>query len=103
MMPHEWCQQSNRCWLHSLFSHTGFTDLPQFRLGQLVEMPWVDDETEELRIDRGVIVGFTIAAPARWNKPGWIYFVRRTENQSSPWLSPNHVEEVLESELREVS
>lgn len=103
MMPYGWCQQSDDCWLRSLFAQSELTDLPRFRLGQIVEIPWTSEETHETRIDRGVIVGFTIADSQQWREPGWIYFIRLTEIPSSPWLPANFIEEVRESDLREPS
>ncbi|MBE9013599.1 hypothetical protein IQ250_25730 [Pseudanabaenaceae cyanobacterium LEGE 13415] len=103
MMPYEWCRQSDDCWLRTLFAQTELSDLPRFRVGQIVEIPYFDLDTQEWKADRGVIVGFAIADALRFSEPGWGYFVRLLNISSSPWLNPNYIEEAHETDLREVS
>ena len=103
-MPYEWCQQSGDCWLTCAFSDIDLTDLPRYRIGQIVESTYTDDETGETYRSRLQIVGMTIAVPGWLNIPGWWYFVLYLPGSDPDWLIGNPIaEEFHESDLRELS
>lgn len=103
MLPHEWCQQRDRCWLNSL-SGIATNEPPLFRIGQVVDIVWLDTETEPglIRVDRGQILGMTRPLPGWLHQPGWWYFLHITHMDGQPFNRGYCVDEVHESELRAI-
>lgn len=102
MMTHEWCQQSNHCWLNGFFSDEFHPEPPRFRIGQVVQVAWIDDDDRE-RIDTARIYGIMQSCPGYLLIPGWWYIVRVTHQDGRVLSYRPSYEEVHESDLREVS
>lgn len=93
MMQHPSCQQ--RCWLESILT----IPLPRFRLGQGVELNWMNDDGVH-HCERGIVQGLEWNPP-HWEGGEWIYYIDWTSfSPAQEWLTLPHRGECRESELQ---
>lgn len=71
---------------------------PRFRFGQVVVREFCCEQTQEVFVDQGFVMGMVYNRPGR--RPGWWYVIQWTSLPSSDWLDLPYFEEAHESELK---